>query len=93
VNIDPGIDTSMEPRTGPAPMPTPTTVTPSAPPEVPEASEDFYPPDHHMHSSNRTGPQAGDPHSEATPAADSANEAQGELDLTSAPDNDPRNAP
>jgi sec-independent protein translocase protein TatB len=84
VNIDPGIDTSMEPRTGPAPMPTPATVTPSAPPEVPEAPEEFYPPDHHMHSSNAS----------PAPAADDApNDAQGELDLSSTPDTGPRNAP
>jgi sec-independent protein translocase protein TatB len=80
VNIDPGIDTSMEPKTGPAPMPAPASVTPSTPPVVPEGPEEFYPPDHHMHPSNQT----------ATPAAD---DAQGQLDLTSSPDSGPRNAP
>ena len=97
VNIDPGIDTSMEPKTGPAPTPTPTpaAATPSAPPAMPDVEEDFYPPDHHMHSSNRTGPQAGQvAHSEAAApvAAEAPNEAQGQLDLTSTPDNGPRNA-
>ncbi len=100
VNIDPGIDTSMEPKTGPAPTPSPSpspttaAVTPGAPPAVPEVEEDFYPPDHHMHSSNRTGPQAGVPHADtAPPAPDVANDAQGQLDLTGTPDSGPRNAP
>jgi sec-independent protein translocase protein TatB len=84
VNIDPGIDTSMEPRTGPAPAPTPATVTPGAPPVVPEEPEEFYPPDHHMHPSNQA----------PAPAADDApGDAQGELDLTRAPEDGPRNAP
>src|SRR5215510_34628 len=88
VNIDPGIDTSMEPKTGPAPTPTPAPApapaTRAAAPAA-QAEEEFYPPDHHMHSSNRTGPQEGAP---------IANEAQGELDLTGTPPQDgPRNAP
>jgi len=83
-NIDPGIDTSLEPK----PKSTPTPATPSAPtaelataepaaiesaPPVvaAEPEEEFYPPDHHMHASNRV----------ADPAADGG--SQGELDLTS----------
>jgi sec-independent protein translocase protein TatB len=101
VNIDPGIDTSMEPTPRPAPTPaattaaTPASPTPGepAPAYTPPPDEEFYPPDHHMHSSNRTGPQAGIPHADAAPpAAETANEAQGQLDLNP-PDSGPRNTP
>jgi sec-independent protein translocase protein TatB len=68
VNIDPGIDTSLDPKSGPqAAQP-----TPSAPPASPTADvptdveEEFYPPDHHMHSSH----------------APDASGGQGQLDLT-----------
>ena len=61
---------------------------------VPDVPEEFYPSDHHMHSSNRTGPQEGAPHPEAAPPADdTANEAQGQLDLAGTADDGPRNAP
>jgi hypothetical protein len=48
----------------------------------PQTDEDFYPPDHHMHPSNRAhepDPRAG----EAPPPAEAG--AQAELDLTSPP--------
>ena len=79
VNIDPGIDTSLDPKSGPqAAQP-----TPSAPPAPPAADvpanveEEFYPPDHHMHSSHREAAQE----PAATDAPDAAG-SQGQLDLT-----------
>ena len=86
VNIDPDIDTSLEPK--PA-APTPTTraaasvpAVTAAAPEV-EPVEDFYPPDHHMHSSQRAAPEA----------ASQDPGTQSELDLTSPRDGDSRPAP
>jgi sec-independent protein translocase protein TatB len=102
-DVDPKINTSLEPKPpelkGPpaapsppsaaappaAPAPPPASAPPSAavpaegvaPPSIPAPSEDeqFYPPDHHMHPSNRQP--------EAPPAAPEAGAAtQGELDLT-----------
>jgi|SRR6478735_5786102 len=84
VNIDPGIDTSLEPKpaakpstatTPPAP-PAEATAAPALPAATPvqsQAEEEFYPPDHHMHSSNR-GPHGEPPEPGPSP--------QGELDLT-----------
>ena len=57
VNIDPGIDTSLTPKPAPAAT-TPATDTPAAAPPPAEPEEEFYPPDHHMHSSNRAAPHA-----------------------------------
>src|SRR5690349_20046855 len=75
VNIDPGIDTSLTPK--PAPPPAPAPPAPPAPP-VAMADEEFYPPDHHMHSSHRdAGPPAAAPDQPST---------QGELNLTTPPD-------
>ena len=72
VNIDPGIDTSLTPKPAPPPAP-----VPPAPP-VAMADEEFYPPDHHMHSSHRdAGPPATAPDPPST---------QGELNLTTPPD-------
>ena len=72
MNVDPGIDTSMDSKskepphayTAPA---TPPVVTepPVSEPPVSEPEEEFYPPDHHMHSSHREEPLA--PVTEATP--------------------------
>ena len=54
VSIDPDIDTSLDPKAPPrSATPTPTTSTPAVPPDPePVAEEEFYPPEHHMHSSN-----------------------------------------
>ena len=90
MNIDPGIDTSLEPKPAkPAPV-TPasaaTGVTPAIPPESvpePEPEEDFYPPDHHMHPAQRAA--AEDP-------ADSPG-TQSEMDLTTPRERDPRAGP
>jgi len=89
VNIDPGIDTSLDPK--PAPPATPTPATPAAPepqaalPAV-EPEEEFYPPDHHMHPSQRAADTPGDAPTEAPGE-------QTELDLTSPRDDDSRPAP
>src|SRR4051812_23821572 len=82
VNIDPGIDTSLTPAPAPtpaaAPAPTATeAATPSAPPVI-APEEEFYPPDHHMHSSHRDAVE--------TPPASDAPATQGELNLTTPPD-------
>ena len=89
VNIDPGIDTSLDPK--------PAAPAASASPPVPvvEPEEEFYPPDHHMHPSQRAAETHVETAAEAadeTPAAESAG-AQAELDLTSPRDEDPRPAP
>jgi sec-independent protein translocase protein TatB len=87
INIDPGIDTSLEPKPK---KPTPaagaasagTEVVPAAAPEsAPE--EEFYPPDHHMHPAQRA----------ATEAAPEQAGLQSELDLTTSRDPDPRAGP
>jgi sec-independent protein translocase protein TatB len=70
-DIDPGIDTSLDPKPKPAAAATPSTELATTAPEVVapvESEEQFYPPDHHMHPSHQTVPPA--------PSA------QGELDLT-----------
>jgi len=92
VNIDPGIDTSLDPK--PAPQTpdsqsSPTTAVSNvpAPPlaeSVPE--EEFYPPDHHMHPSQR----AADTPVE-TPVDAPAEQA--EFDLTTSREDDSRRAP
>ncbi|HWN48200.1 MAG TPA: Sec-independent protein translocase protein TatB [Steroidobacteraceae bacterium] len=85
VNIDPGIDTSLDPK----PAPPPAAASPYAAPPAPvvEPEEEFYPPDHHMHPSQRA---ADTPDNE--PVAESAGD-QAELDLTSPRDDDSRPAP
>src|SRR5215208_1690324 len=66
VSIDPDIDTSLEPKPAtPATSAAPTATTPVPAPVV-ETEEDFYPPDHHMHSSQRTATQVEPPIAEAT---------------------------
>jgi len=101
MNVDPDIDTSLDPKPKPqAPTAPPTTapvpVTPAAPatpvaqaaPAVtpaPETDADFYPPDHHMHPSNRRhepDPRAGDLPTPPPP--------QREFDLTSPPADGPK---
>ncbi len=85
VNIDPGIDTSLDPKPAPAASATPPASVPVPVPVV-EPEEEFYPPDHHMHPSQR---EADAP--EAPPAESPG--AQAELDLTSPRDDDSRPAP
>src|SRR3954471_7777392 len=62
VNIDPGIDTSLDPKpassTSPTPSPPAATASLPAPVVDPEPEEEFYPPDHHMHSSQRAAEPA-----------------------------------
>jgi sec-independent protein translocase protein TatB len=77
VNIDPGFDTSLDPKSAAPPTP--------APP-APEPEENFYPPDHHMHPEQRAAePQVPD----TTPDTG----GQTELDLTSTRDDSTRPAP
>jgi len=88
VNIDPDIDTSLDPKPAtPATSASPPTT--AVQPAVVEPEEEFYPPDHHMHPSQR----AAEPHGDA-PAEAGAN-TQSELDLTSPSDgeNNPRPSP
>src|SRR5215216_2565702 len=79
VNIDPGIDTSLTPKPAPAPEPaaTPAPTTEAATPAI-APEEEFYPPDHHMHSSHRDAVE--------TPPASDTPSTQGELNLTTPPD-------
>lgn len=82
-DIDPGIDMSLEPKPKPATPATSATTTPALPepaasPPAPEPEEEFYPPDHHLHSSHRTDP---DPRAGLAPETD-AGGAQAEFDLT-----------
>lgn len=96
MNIDPGVDTSMDPKPAGAPAPAAANVPVTTPPE-PE--EDFYPPDHHMHSSHR------DAAPEATPEADTqaaptetapvsgSDNVQAEMDLTTPRDDSSRSMP
>jgi len=78
VNIDPGIDTSLTPKPAPAPAPASSTSTSTAAATpIAVAEEEFYPPDHHMHSSHRDAGEV--PPAPETPAA------QGELNLTTPP--------
>ncbi len=84
VSIDPGIDTSLEPKRASTPPPAPETAQPTPGQDVPyqDVEEEFYPPDHHMHAGNRADVDAATPH--ATAPADDGQ--QGELDLTDKPD-------
>lgn len=102
MTVDPGIDTSLEAKPGPA-----TPATPTSPaPDHREPEDEFYPPDHHMHPANRAAvaaeagraaeapaaPPAGTP-AEATGDAGAASGRQGELALTSDSDADGPKAP
>ena len=55
VNIDPGIDTSLDPKPAPHARRQPRRHGRArpAPPSPNRAEEEFYPPDHHMHPSQR----------------------------------------
>jgi Tat protein translocase TatB subunit len=92
MSIDPGIDTSLAPKTTQEPSQTP-------PDSAPVVEEEFYPPDHHMHPSQRAVQRAAGVDSpgrdsndaaavETAPpevAAAQAPGPQGELDLAPAP--------
>jgi hypothetical protein len=90
MNIDPGVDTSMDPKPAETPAPAPESTTASVPATTPvvepapkaDAEEEFYPPDHHMHSSHR----------EAAPSPEAAS-GQAELDLSTPPGDGPRSTP
>ena len=88
VNIDPGIDTSLDPK----PASPPASASPYAGPSVPavEPEEEFYPPDHHMHPSQRAADSESEVSAEA--ATGEATGTQSELDLTSPRDDDSRPA-
>ena len=73
VSVDPGIDTSLDSKPSAAPPPSPAP-TPAQPPQYQDVEEEFYPPDHHMHASNRAQHEGASP-----PDAD----RQGQLDLSS----------
>ena len=97
MNIDPGLDTSLDPKPKPADAPAPAadaSVPATVPPE-PEPVEEFYPPDHHMHSSHRDAA----PEAESQPAAaetapvSGTDNVQAEMDLTTPRDVEPRSAP
>ncbi|HEU4779838.1 MAG TPA: Sec-independent protein translocase protein TatB [Steroidobacteraceae bacterium] len=90
VNIDPGIDTSLDPKPAARPAPPesatanlPVTTSPPPPAIEPEPEEEFYPPDHHMHPAQRTAETPADPEASS----------QAELDLTTPRDDDPRRLP
>jgi sec-independent protein translocase protein TatB len=88
VNIDPGIDTSLDPKpASPATGVSPNAATPAPPAPVVEPEEEFYPPDHHMHPSQLAAQTPVDA------PADEATGTQSELDLTSPRDEDSRPAP
>ena len=89
VNIDPGIDTSLDPKAR-ARRQQPRRRTPRLPRPPVEPEEEFYPPDHHMHPSQRaSGPTPDDEPARRR----SAPASQAELDLTSPRDDDSRPAP
>ena len=97
MDVDPDIDLSLDPKPKPQSQPTPPPTAPTAAASEPppastvtplETEEDFYPPDHHMHPSNRApdpDPRTGDVPPPATGVG-----AQSELDLTSPPADGPK---
>jgi len=95
MNIDPGVDTSMDPKPAPSPATAVANVpatTPAVEP-VPEPEEEFYPRDHHMHSSQRdaaTETPVAAPDAEVRPEAAGD---QAELDLSTPRDDESRSAP
>jgi sec-independent protein translocase protein TatB len=80
VSIDPEIDTSLDSKPKAQQAQEPAT-PPPAPPA--EAEEEFYPPDHHMHPSNRT-PEP-DPRAGETAPAEAATQAEFDLTTSSEP--------
>ena len=100
MNIDPGLDTSLDPKPKPADAAAPASTAAIVPAE-PEPAEEFYPPDHHMHSSHRDAAPEGDSQPAATETApvsgtdplSEAGNGQAEMDLTTPRDEEPRSAP
>jgi sec-independent protein translocase protein TatB len=94
MNIDPGVDTSMDPKPAPSPG-TAVANVPATPPAdaVPTPEEEFYPPDHHMHSSHRDAvaevPVAP---ADASAPPDAAG-GQAEFDLSTPREDDSRSVP
>jgi len=80
MNIDPGIDTTLTPAPAPAPASPDAPASPA--PAAPTEDEEFYPPDHHMHSSQREAAGVTSP-PDIPPAT--GEHAQAELDLTTPP--------
>jgi sec-independent protein translocase protein TatB len=78
MTIDPGVDTSLDPK------PAASTPPPPTPPVEPD--ENFYPADHHMHPEQRA---AAPPAPDTTPDTG----GQTELDLTNTRDDSTRPAP
>ena len=89
VNIDPGIDTSLEPKPATPASAAPPSTAPTPAPVV-EPEEEFYPPDHHMHPSQRAAESESEMPAEV--ATGEATGTQSELDLTSPRDDDSRPA-
>ena len=93
VNIDPGIDTSLDPKPAPQPPAAPVChdhgcfERARAPARRSRPEEEFYPPDHHMHPSQRAADTPVDTAGRKPPAT------QAELDLTTPRDDDSRRAP
>jgi sec-independent protein translocase protein TatB len=91
-DIDPNIDTSLEPKPAQpatsAEAATAPVAAAIAPPAPVEAEEEFYPPDHHAHPSHQSAATEAAPE----PAADPGN-TQTELDLTTPRDDAPRQSP
>jgi len=80
MNIDPG--TTLTPAPAPAPAPASPDAPASPAPAAPTEDEEFYPPDHHMHSSQREAAGVTSP-PDIPPAT--GEHAQAELDLTTPP--------
>jgi sec-independent protein translocase protein TatB len=91
-DLDPGIDTSLDSTPKPAATPTPAVASVIPAPPEPQVEEEFYPPDHHMHPSQRAASPAPGAHP-APPPADAAPGAQTELDLTAPRGNEPPRTP
>jgi sec-independent protein translocase protein TatB len=92
MNIDPGVDTSMDPKPAKAPEPAAAANVPATVPVEPAPEEEeFYPPDHHMHSSQR-GTVAPEAAPDAAPTPEAAG-SQAEMDLTAPRDDASRSAP
>jgi Tat protein translocase TatB subunit len=83
MNVDPGVDTSLDAK--------PATASPPPAASTVEPEENFYPPDHHMHPTQR-GTADSSPYAGPVTAPDTTPDAGGqtELDLTSTHDDGAR---
>jgi sec-independent protein translocase protein TatB len=88
-NIDTNLDTSLDPKPAPPSDPAPAPVASLSAPRA-EPEEEFYPPDHHMHPSQRGAPG---PDAPVAPATTETSSAQTEFDLSTPPGGDSRSAP